>query len=462
MSFDRAQSVHLKHFSLSETALLAEGQGELVSTPLTSYRVSSAEATKASNVDNRGLTFPVVVAADGSPWPEACLFLISKFYDDQVHVRTCFTLARDLALYRRYLDEEGLSFQHFPHEKYQRVTYRYRAYLKLKIDCGEYSIKTAKRKISSVISFYKWMNLKKVLLPENSPWKERQILIKVDGDGRKPIYRQVETTDLAFKGITQADITLITDGGRLKPLIEDQQISLITKLSRLGNPEMYYAHLFALFSGARIQTVLTMRAEYIDACSKGPNNCAYIKVGPGTGVETKANKAFSLLVPWGLVEQLMVYIKSERYKRRALLSKGGRYKDKEYLFLTNRGDPYYHSGQDSILENKRYASEGAAIRQFINDRVIPGLRCEDECFRYSFHDLRASFAMNIYNSFSSLNGDQKVSVSYIREYLRFRLGHASQKALDDYMAYNGNNKVAAQAQHDWESRLDLFLERKFQ
>ena len=63
--------------------------------------------------------------------------------------------------------------------------------------------------------------------------------------------------------------------------------------------------------------------------------------------------------------------------------------------------------------------------------------------------------MNIYNSLSSLSGKEKLSDSYIREYIRFRLGHATKKALDSYMSYAENNKVALQAQLDWERRLDL-------
>lgn len=63
--------------------------------------------------------------------------------------------------------------------------------------------------------------------------------------------------------------------------------------------------------------------------------------------------------------------------------------------------------------------------------------------------------MNIYNSLSSLSGKEKLSDSYISEYIRFRLGHATKKALDSYMSYTENNKVALEAQLDWERRLDL-------
>ncbi|WP_161864437.1 MULTISPECIES: hypothetical protein [Pseudomonas] len=454
MSLDQARSVHLKYFSLSHTAALAYPAEGVVSTPLVTYRSSPVLNAWANHAVNQQFTFPIVVAADGAPWPEACVFLASKFYDEQVHVKTCASLAKDLALFRRYLDEESLSFRYFPSELYQRVTYRYRAHLKLRIAGGEITVKTARRKISAVISFYKWLRQRNIFIPDNPPWKDKQILIQVDGGSRKSIYKKIETSDLTFRGVDPVDISIITDGGRLRPLTDDQQYKLIEELYRLGNSEMWYAHLLALFSGARIQTVLTMRAEYVETCVKGPNNCAYIKVGPGTGVDTKFNKRFVLLVPWVLIEKLRIYLSSERYKHRVEAVSEERFQGKEYLFLSNRGGPYYRSAQDPGYDMKRYALEGAAVRQFISDRVRPALNIEGEAFLYAFHDLRASFAMNLYNSLSSLSGEQKLSDSYIREYIRFRLGHASQNALDGYMSYNANNKVARQAQLDWERRLD--------
>lgn len=460
MSLDQARSLHLKHFALGHTAALWEAAAELVSTPLVTYRSTPVLPAEARDATNLHITFPIVVAADGAPWLEACLFLTNKIYDEKLHVRTCVSLAKDLALFLRYLDEENLNFRFFPSEQYKRVTYRYRAYLKLRIGSGEITIKTAKKKISSVISFYKWLKEQSILIPDNDPWKEKQVLIHLDSGVSRASYKKVTTTDLAFKGADPVDISLITDGGKLRPLMDEQQIKLLEELYRLGNSEMWYAHILALFSGARIQTVLTMRAEYVDKCKLGPNNCAHIKVGPGTGVDTKFNKRYVLQVPWEVVESLRIYLKSEKYKKRMGMSSGERFKGKEYLFLNNRGEPYYRSDQDPGYDVKIYASEGAAIRQYICDRVRPTLEINGEAFSYKFHDLRATFAMNLYNSFSSLTGKEKLSDSYIREYIRFRLGHASKKALDSYMSYNATNQVARQAQLDWERRLDMLASWK--
>jgi integrase len=365
-------------------------------------------------------------------------------------------LAKDLALYRRYLDAEGLDFRHFPSEQNRRVTYSYRGHLRLEVEAGQISIKTARRKLSAVIQLYKWLAQEGLFVPENSPWKAKRILISVDNDGRKPARRLVESTDIAFKIPNVTDITIVTDGGRLRPLSDEELDTLIKSLYSLQNAEMLLAHLVALSTGARIQTVLTLRQEDITSCRKGLNNCAYLPVGPGTGIDTKYGVSYTLVMDWFLIERLRIYISSERYKDRRYKSEGERFKGKEYLFLTNRGGPYFKSLQDPGYDLARYHGEGAAVRQFIQDRIRPILASHGKGFSYTFHDLRATFAMNLFNSLSER---RELQPSQIREYLRFRLGHASHKALDSYTSFNELNKISMLAQESWEGRLRSFLSR---
>lgn len=447
MPLPRAQSILVKSFRLTETQLLSEKQGTVVSTPLVSYRTSPSKSNAPL------VSFPLVRTADGAPWQEACLFLIGRF-EGGVRIKTCVGLAKDLALYRRYLDEDGLDFREFPTDQSQRVTYRYRGYLKLEAEAGNISIKTAKRKLSAVIQFYRWLEEEKILIPENPPWRSKTVLVNLDNDGRKPIRRFVQTTDLAFKVPDIIDISIITDGGRLRPLPDAEQDALIKVIYALQNPEMFYAHLIALSTGARIQTVLTLRLDDIVNCEPGLNNCAYIPVGPGTGVDTKYGINYTLVVDWLLIDRLRVYVGSDKYKRRQKKSSGERFKGKEYLFLTNRGGPFYKSMQDPGYDESRYYNEGAAVRQFIQDRIKPKLGSYGEAFSYAFHDLRATFCMNLYNALSER---VELTPARIREYLRFRLGHASHKALDSYMKYNELNKIALRAQQEWEGRLHSFL-----
>lgn len=448
MPLPRAQSILVKSFRLTETLPLSEKQGLVVSTPLVSYRTSPSKSNDPL------VSFPLVRTADGGPWQEACLFLIGKF-GGGARIQTCVGLAKDLALYRRYLDEDGLDFREFPSDQSRRVTYRYRGHLKLEAEAGNITIKTAKRKLSAVIQFYRWLEKEEIFIPENPPWKSKMVLIDLGGDGRKPIRSFVQSTDISFKVPDIVDISIITDGGRLRPLSDEEQETLIKAIYALKNPEMFYAHLIALSTGARIQTVLTLRLDDVVNCELGLNRCAYIPVGPGTGVDTKYGVNYTLVIDWLLIERLRVYVGSDKYKSRLKKSSGERFKGKEYLFLTNRGEPFYKSMQDPGYDGSRYYSEGAAVRQFIQDRVKPKFGSYGKNFSYAFHDLRATFCMNLYNTLSER---EELTPTRIREYLRFRLGHASHRALDSYMRYNELNKIAQRAQQEWEGRLHSFLQ----
>jgi hypothetical protein len=460
MPLDQAQSVLLKHFSLTRTCPFLAAEGEWVATPLVTYRSAPAISSPFTTALSESVTFPIVRTRDGAPWFEACLYLVRKFYEENLHIRTCISLAKDLSLYRRYLDESDLDFKEFPESKFNRVTYRYRAYLKLQVNSGAITLKTAKRKVSCVISFYKWIGAQGVFKPSNPPWISKEVFIPIQGGHRGGGVRSVITSDLAFKGSSPIDSSIITDGGRLRPVPSEVQLDIIAVLHELNNPEMYMGHLFALFTGARMQTVFTMRRETIVKCTRGPNNCAHIKVGPGTGVDTKKGVRYVLVVPWGVVEMLRQYIDSERAKKRLSLSQGARHQNQGYLFLTNRGEPYYQSAQDPGYSGKRYLSEGAAVRQYIHDRIIPALSNRlGGVYKYSFHDLRASFAMNLYDSLWPLLVQGGITVSELREYIRFRLGHVSDNALDSYLKFNNRTELSERAQHDWERNLEKLCAR---
>lgn len=49
--------------------------------------------------------------------------------------------------------------------------------LSKRIDAGEAGANTAKRRMSMVIGFYRWLKLEEVLLPKHDPWKESERFI---------------------------------------------------------------------------------------------------------------------------------------------------------------------------------------------------------------------------------------------------------------------------------------------
>src|ERR1039458_8045202 len=118
---------------------------------------------------------------------------------------TYAAIAEDLAAYRRFLDETGLDWMDFPKDKYDRPTYRYRGHLKYAVGAGELTAGTAKRRMSSVIAFYRWLRSEGDLVPENAPFKETDRLVELtDAHGRN-FHKKVITTDISISIAKQND-----------------------------------------------------------------------------------------------------------------------------------------------------------------------------------------------------------------------------------------------------------------
>ena len=92
-------------------------------------------------------------------------------------------------------------------------------------------------------------------------------------------------------------------------------------------------------SGARIGTISTLGVRHIENAipdASMPGICR-VRVGPGTGVDTKFDVSGDLLVPTFLIDALKGYAYSmQRLGRQALASVANRGR----LFLTARGNPY--------------------------------------------------------------------------------------------------------------------------
>jgi len=72
-------------------------------------------------------------------------------------METYHSLANDLVSFKRFLEEDEVGFKYFPKRKQLRPTYKYRAYLLQQIAAKKIALSTAKRKMGSIIIFYRWL-----------------------------------------------------------------------------------------------------------------------------------------------------------------------------------------------------------------------------------------------------------------------------------------------------------------
>ena len=409
--------------------------------------------------------FPVVRLADGAPWAEANLWLIDMIEaKPSPNMLTFASIADDLVAFRRYLDDEGVDWLMFPANKRQRPTYRYSASIRLAVQAGELSAGVARRRMGAVVRFYRWLMAEAGFKPANAPWVESGRFIEFRDQKGFSRAIEVKTTDLSISGRLADDPwdDHIQDGGRLRPLPSSEQSVLLESLAALGNTEMTLIHLFALLTGARIQTVLTVRAKHMmRKPSEFHGDDIRLACGPGTGIDTKGGVKGVLHLPRGFYERLYIYVHSDRARRRRQPANGGDHPDQP-LFLSHRGAPLYEDrasrGPLSTGPRvRRHVKTGQAVRQFIRDELLPMMRVrlDNPRYKFSFHDLRATFGLNMVDAMTA----NETKYTRALDQLRQLMWHARPSTTERYIGYRENRKLFDAVQDGWGAHLSTLVTR---
>ncbi|WDH22461.1 site-specific integrase [Pseudomonas chlororaphis] len=392
--------------------------------------------------------FPVVLDSNGVPWAEAVVYLLSRLENSiEPNMETYRCIADDLAAYLRFIEDSSIVWTEFPLSKLLRPTYRYRASLMLDIASGTLSSSTAKRRMGAVVGFYRWLISESVLKPECQPWTESDRFITFSDSRGLSVGKKVATTDLKILTPKSNDPygEHIEDGGKLRPLELAEQEVVLQSLGEYGNTELTLIHLIALFTGARLQTVLTLKVMTVNEVMLSHDGLdVRIPVGLGTGVDTKKGKPHVLHMPKWLWERLVIYANSVRAIKRRERANGGDYRG-QYLFLSVRGAPFYESRSEALIydeeKNLRHTKTGQAVRQLISQYIIPRIRKRlSGSFSYRFHDLRATYGMNLTDQQLVRVQRGEISLHEAREFVKTRMGHESSQTTDLYLNYRGRIK----------------------
>lgn len=415
--------------------------------------------------------YPIVMDSENIPWAEANIFLLSKIKNSlKVVMSTYASLASDLVAYRQFLDESQINWMDFPKNKLNRPTYRYRSYLKMLIDADEVAVTTARRRMSSIIAFYRWLHAEGVLKPEFHMWKESDRLIELRNPYGMHYGKQVKLTDISIKVINSNNpySDVIDDGGQLRPLLIKEQEWVLETLISLANTEMTLIHLCSLLTGARLQTILTIQLHHVLTEIDNPNLYEVrIPAGPGTGIDTKNDKKIVLHLPLWFYQKLRIYALSQRAQKRRQKAVNGD-TENQYLFLSNRGTPFYQSKAELQNFNKdfslHHAKNGQAIRQFITEKIVPLIRQRfgTPDFNYKFHDLRASYGMNLTDAQLELVSKGERSLNEAREFVKIRMCHESSTTTDLYLQYRSNLKLVRKIASEYDQHLVRLIQKNLE
>ena len=227
---------------------------------------------------------------------------------------------------------------------------------------------------------------------------------------------------------------------------------------------MFY---LALFTGARLQTICTLRINCLFNRESDSHGFIRLPVGAGTGIDTKFQKPMTLLIPNWLVQDLKIYINSEQARLRRQKSNDGD-SDENYVFLTKLGTPFYTSKaeQQELTEQIKASDsfgarlklyEGEAVRSYLKVVLLPEIRLIDPQFQsFKFHDLRASFGMNLLESQLQHLPEGHSAMTAV-EYVQARMGHRNISTTLQYLNYKSRLQWRSKIQHEYESSLMKYV-----
>ncbi len=417
-------------------------------------------------VDDEYNHFPFVLEADGSLWVHANLFLLEQLRSvKHVPSKTLESKAVDLVMFRRWLDNEDVSYLEFNKKIMARPTYRFCAHLHDQIRESQMTVNTARRRMGTVQMFYRWLKNVHGVEFENPLWREKEVFISFKDDRGYAQSKKQVSTDLAFKQTKHRHdySESILDGGSLRPLSQEEQYAVIDALMKIGNTEMTLSFLIALTTGARLQTVFTLRRHHFQNSVTGTVNEIRINTGYGTSIDTKNSKNTVLHIPIWLYQRVQIYTKSKRATKRHELSPHV-YESEgdQYIFLTRTGKPYYMANADPFITLYRHPPRGISVNAFIRQQLIPKLNASGHNFTIRFHDLRATFGMNLLEEAISTVKDARggAEIKFTSDNLwtalmtvQRRMGHNSITTTERYLNYRKHFSVALSVQSEFEMHL---------
>ena len=416
------------------------------------------------------LEFPIIIQGNGCPSEVFNLYLLKKLQQTvQYNFKTFASIANQLVDFQRFLEDEQLDCLKFHKLKQLNAAFRYRTRLIDQINAGLISASSARGRINAVVNFYRFLVAENLVDHQrySMPFKDVYKYIIVDNEFGARRQLAIKSHDLAIHVPTKApNSEAIIDGGELSPLtVEEQEIVL--KALQKSSREYQLMFYLALFTGARLQTICTLCIKCLLNRQPDSNGFIRLPVGAGTGIDTKFQKPMTLLIPNWLAQDLKVYINSEQARQRRQKSNYGD-SDENYVFLTKLGTPFYTSkAEQQELTEKIKASdlfrtkfklyEGEAVRSYLKVVLLPEVRLIDPQFKsFKFHDLRASFSMNLLESQLQHLPEGHSALTAV-EYVQARMSHSNISTTLRYLNYKSRLEWRSKIQHEYESSLMKYV-----
>ncbi|WP_158611785.1 site-specific integrase [Guyparkeria sp. SCN-R1] len=353
---------------------------------------------------------PQIYFSDGEPWVEVNSYALDRVEMGK-SIKTVVSDMGHLRAYADWLEDEDLDWRYFPKKKARRCVFRFRGHLVGQREEGDLSPSTASARMNAVERFYRWAK-KEDLLEQGRLWDDHTVTVSMTTEVGLRRSFPVEKSELSIPNRKRHGDGL--EGGLL-PVSEESSRTLLEFLRGEGMVELYLMFLIGFTTGARSETIRTLRTSTLDIARPDPSdpNLMRVPVGPPTPVKTKQGVSGEILFPLGLIRQLEKYRTSIRRLERE--SKAA-VEDKSLLFLTRVGREYTDNSFTDQMSKLKKRLRAAGHKHY--DRL-------------KFHQSRASFGTWTVSRML----DQGHNPKTILEFVRMAMLHKDTKTTWEYITF---------------------------
>lgn len=369
--------------------------------------VSWVHDTLARPIDR----LPQIFWDGGEPWHEASHWALTKATSlTGGDIKTVTSLMKHLAAYASWLESRTLDWRHFPMRKQDRAIVLYRGELIAQRDKGSLAPSTARARMAAVIQFYRHTHIYGLVDRRSPMWKDRQVVVRYyDTVGfERTLVRT--SSELAIPNRSRPGLRLEDS---LTPLKTDSAVKLLEFAKQQRLHELNLILSLGVLTGARIETITTLGVKDVENArpdAETPDTYR-IRVGPGTGVNTKFDVSGELMVPKFLINDLKDYAYSmRRLRRQARASESNR----GFLFLTIQGNPYKSGSFNRLMTDLRRRALAAGMRfmasfKFHQTRATFGTWLMEVALRVAGTKAAVAFVKDV-----MLHKDEKTTFLYVR------------------------------------------------
>jgi len=425
----------------------------------------------ARDDDGDVYNFPVIFHRTGELWVEANSYLLNCIVHRHINSRPTDDIRRKAGKLLDYLvfcEEQSIDWTDFSGKRPSlRPTYRYYKNL---IDRGDRASAVINQYTGVVYDFYRFVSQSFHEIDMSRVDTVKQIKILIDTSrGMRSVEVDKRSQTQRTGGVSPVPIGFVRDDGEdLRPLSNSQLAELLRIID--GDGWSSFERLIiktALMTGARKQTVLTLRVKHVKSLAKAkvqPDGTCFLQAGPGTGIDTKFNKPQKLYFPKQLVDDLQILLSSQIAMRRRE-SFRARYskeyselkplvEDDEYVFLSDQGNCYYMAKDDpryKVVKSPPTGQVSETIRKklsyYTSDKFPKA---------FSYHWLRATFAYQLYQLLKPALESGRLKYGEEITVIQCRLHHSDRTTTENYLKLFNMEFVKLEAQEKYEDWLFSF------